>query len=531
MQEITHNAPLVASVGGLRGNSVTLTNPNPVVSSASLSLGVPTIATPISRTYDFGNRPQEGRDPLGNVFGPDADQVMLYNDVARPILDQVLQGYNCTIFAYGQTGTGKTYTMEGDLSLDRGISRSAGIIPRTLQSLFHKLAEDKAEFSVRCSFVELYNEELRDLNALEFAEPQSTTSQPMDNRGLRIYDDKNAGSGVVIQGLEETLITSAEEGLKVLKRGSERRQMAATKCNEQSSRSHSIFTITLHIKEASRTGGEDLLKVGKLNLVDLAGSENVGRSGAVQGRAREAGMINASLLALGRVINKLVEKEKHIPYRESKLTRLLQDSLGGRTKTTIIATISPVNFDETISTLDYALRAKTIQNRPEVNQRMTKNILLGQYATEIERLKADLLAAREKNGIFFSSASWAELAAEQEARRLALEESKKLLEINEAQLDSSRDQFEQSMRLLGTREEELRKVGVELEGKRSEVRGLLEEVEKGQKALEEEGWLREAFERSRSGWKGAAGEAIGDVDGLRAKLGELISMPERMEPS
>lgn len=108
MQEITHNAPLVASVGGLRGNSVTLTNPNPVVSSASLSLGVPTIATPISRTYDFGNRPQEGRDPLGNVFGPDADQVMLYNDVARPILDQVLHGYNCTIFAYGQTGTGKT---------------------------------------------------------------------------------------------------------------------------------------------------------------------------------------------------------------------------------------------------------------------------------------------------------------------------------------------------------------------------------------------------------------------------------------
>lgn len=141
-----------------------------------------------------------------------------------------------------------SYTMEGDLSLDRGISRSAGIIPRTLQSLFHKLAEDKAEFSVRCSFVELYNEELRDLNALEFSEPQSTTSQPMDNRGvptnatannaggggLRIYDDKNAGSGVVIQGLEETLITSAEEGLKVLKRGSERRQMAATKCNEQS---------------------------------------------------------------------------------------------------------------------------------------------------------------------------------------------------------------------------------------------------------------------------------------------------------
>lgn len=139
--------------------------------------------------------------------------------------------------------------MEGDLSLAQGISRSAGIIPRTLYSLFHKLAEDKSEYSVRCSFVELYNEELRDLNALEFVEPHAM-AQPMDNRGshannataangtggggLRIYDDKNAGSGVVIQGLEETLITSAEEGIKVLKRGSERRQIAATKCNEQS---------------------------------------------------------------------------------------------------------------------------------------------------------------------------------------------------------------------------------------------------------------------------------------------------------
>lgn len=134
--------------------------------------------------------------------------------------------------------------MEGDLSLAHGISRSAGIIPRTLYSLFAKLAEDKAEFSVRCSFVELYNEELRDLNALEFAEPSAASSQPMDNRagpaaagtgGLRIYDDKTAGTGVMIQGLEETLITSAEEGLKVLKRGSERRQIAATKCNDQSS--------------------------------------------------------------------------------------------------------------------------------------------------------------------------------------------------------------------------------------------------------------------------------------------------------
>lgn len=316
----------------------------------------------------------------------------------------------------------------------------------------------------------------------------------------------------------------------------------------------------VHIKETSKTGGEDLLKVGKLNLVDLAGSENVGRSGAEKGRAREAGMINASLLALGRVINKLVEKQSHIPYRfvplpltfacsaeadtcrapfrESKLTRLLQDSLGGRTKTTIIATISPVNFEETISTLDYALRAKTIQNRPEINQRMTKGALLGQYATEIERLKVDLLvcprrslgeparaysclpqAAREKNGIYFSSASWAELSAEQEARRLQLEEAKRQIDINDSQLQTTRAQFEMNLRLLGTREEELRKIGDEVARKSKELVVLAKELVETQGELEEETALREAFESSRSGWKGAAGEAFQDVDGLRAKLG------------
>ena len=135
------------------------------------------------------------------------------------------------------------------------------------------------------------------------------------------------------------------------------------------------------------------LKVGKLNLVDLAGSENIGRSGAENKRAKEAGMINQSLLTLGRVINALVEHSPHIPYRESKLTRLLQDSLGGRTKTCIIAAVSPAkcNLEESLSTLEYAHRAKNIRNKPEVNQKMTKRALIREYVNEIERLKADLL--------------------------------------------------------------------------------------------------------------------------------------------
>ncbi|KAM0750804.1 kinesin-domain-containing protein [Meredithblackwellia eburnea MCA 4105] len=584
--EVRANNPILAVASPTRGTSVVLTNPSSSVTTtsstiSSIAASVPTSVPsssipaipPSTKTYDFGSRPSpvEGKPNLGNVFGADADQGMIYGDVAKPILAQVLQGYNCTIFAYGQTGTGKTYTMEGDLTPYHGtFSPQAGIIPRTLYHLFDKLAEDNAEFTVRVSFVEIYNEELRDLNAMgegvhpshsgvgatavveqgEVPRSTSTTtaaggggggkSRPSHAGGpgsaapggekdlsspatsgpkeLRIYDDKTNGSGVVIHGLEETLITSAEEGLRVLKRGSERRQIAATRCNEHSSRSHSIFTIVLHLKETSKSGNEDLLKVGKLNLVDLAGSENVGRSGAKEGRAREAGMINASLLALGRVINKLVEKQNHIPYRESKLTRLLQDSLGGKTKTTIIATISPVNFEETISTLDYAARAKRIENRPEINQRMTKTLLLSQYATEIERLKADLLAAREKNGIFFSTASWAELSAEQELRRVQLEEAKRHIEINDSLLETTKSQFEQNLRLLGTREEEVRKLGREMREKRDEVLRLVGQLEGAREMFKDEQVLRAAFEKSRNAWKGAAGEAFGDNEGLFAKL-------------
>ena len=280
----------------------------------------------------------------------------------------MLAGYNCTIFAYGQTGTGKTYTMSGDMNETFGmLSDAAGIIPRALHSLFNKLEIDDAEASVKCSFIELYNEELRDLIS------------PDENAKLKIYDDntKKGHSSTIVQGMEESHIKSAIDGIKLLQDGSHKRQVAATKCNDLSSRSHTVFTVTAYIK---RTGdnGEDYISAGKLNLVDLAGSENIQRSGAENKRAAEAGLINKSLLTLGRVINALVDRGSHIPYRESKLTRLLQDSLGGRTKTCIIATVSPAksNLEETISTLDYAFRAKNIRNKPQVNQMINKKTLL-----------------------------------------------------------------------------------------------------------------------------------------------------------
>jgi len=216
-----------------------------------------------------------------------------------------------------------------------------------------------------------------------------------------------------------------------LQQGSDKRRTAATLMNKQSSRSHSVFSVTVHQKEHS-VSGEELVKIGKLYLVDLAGSENVGRSGATGARGAEAGNINKSLLALGRVIAKLVQRESHIPYRESKLTRLLQDSLGGRTKTSIIATVSPafMNMEETMSTLDYAARAKNILNKPEVNQKLSKKTLIKDYTQEIMKLKLDLLATREKNGVYLSAERYTEMQAELEELNTKVigytEESKKL---------------------------------------------------------------------------------------------------------
>jgi kinesin family protein 11 len=171
---------------------------------------------------------------------------------------------------------------------------------------------------------------------------------------LKIVEDKRFG--IRVQNLEEIPVKSADEVFAYVSRGIAKRATAETACNAQSSRSHCVFTMTIHMRES--VDGEDVIRVGKLNLVDLAGSECVGRSGAKDARAREAGNINQSLLTLGRVITALVDHLPHIPYRDSKLTRLLQDSLGGRTKTCIIATLSPATwcYDETLSTLEYANR-------------------------------------------------------------------------------------------------------------------------------------------------------------------------------
>ena len=428
----------------------------------------------------------------------------------------MLAGYNCTIFAYGQTGTGKTYTMSGDMNETFGmLSDAAGIIPRALHSLFNKLEIDDAEASVKCSFIELYNEELRDLIS------------PDENAKLKIYDDntKKGHSSTIVQGMEESHIKSAIDGIKLLQDGSHKRQVAATKCNDLSSRSHTVFTVTAYIK---RTGdnGEDYISAGKLNLVDLAGSENIQRSGAENKRAAEAGLINKSLLTLGRVINALVDRGSHIPYRESKLTRLLQDSLGGRTKTCIIATVSPAksNLEETISTLDYAFRAKNIRNKPQVNQMINKKTLLKEFTFEIEWLKSELIATRQRNGVYLSNENYEEITVESESRRILSEEQAAKIETMETNLRNK----VQELYSLTSNFMTLKKDNESTKAVLDETKDILEQTESvlqnARQSLAEETVLRKAHQETEEQLSTVGSELLStlsrtvhDVGGLHAK--------------
>src|SRR5277367_1566936 len=429
----------------------------------------------------------------------------------------MLAGYNCTIFAYGQTGTGKTYTMSGDMNDTFGmLSDAAGIIPRALHALFNKLELSDAESSVKCSFIELYNEELRDLISAE------------ENPKLKIYEDnsKKGHAGTFVQGMEESHIKSAVEGVKLLQEGSYKRQVAATKCNDLSSRSHTVFTITVYIKRTA-DNGEDYISAGKLNLVDLAGSENIQRSGAENKRAAEAGLINKSLLTLGRVINALVDRSSHIPYRESKLTRLLQDSLGGRTKTCIIATVSPAksNLEETISTLDYAFRAKNIRNKPQVNQMINKKTLLREFTNEIEKLKSELIATRQRNGVYLTNETYEEITVESESRRILNEEQAAKIETMETNLRNKvQELFSLTHNFMNLKKDH--------EGTRAtldETKGLLDQTEfvlaNTRQSLAEEALLRKAHERTEEQLNAVGNELIStlgktvvDVGGLHSKL-------------
>ncbi|KAI4130401.1 MAG: hypothetical protein LQ338_001739 [Usnochroma carphineum] len=416
--------------------------------------------------------------------------------------------------------------MTGDMSETMGIlSDAAGVIPRVLQSLFARIEADEAESSVKCSFIELYNEELRDLVSVD------------DTTKLKIYDDaqKKGHGATLVQGMEESYIKSAGAGIKLLQDGSHKRQVAATKCNDLSSRSHTVFTITVYTKRTAENG-EDFVSAGKLNLVDLAGSENIQRSGAENKRAAEAGLINKSLLTLGRVINALVEKGSHIPYRESKLTRLLQDSLGGRTKTCIIATVSPAksNLEETISTLDYAFRAKNIRNKPQVNQTISKKTLLKEFTAEIEKLKGELVATRHRNGVYLTAEGYEEITQESESRRILSEEQKDKIETMEANLRTK----VQELYTLTNNFTSLKKDSEATKQVLDDTKGVLGKTEivlaDTKQNLAEESALRKAHQATEEQLNNVGGELIAtlektvdDVGGLHSKIRRKADLQTR----
>jgi len=332
-----------------------------------------TVDTANNTVSVISDKNQSKTFPFDYVYPMETTQREVYDQVAFPIVDSIFQGYNGTVFAYGQTGCGKTFTMMGIVT-DPNLK---GIIPNAFSHIFGfiKTEGESKKFFLRCSFVEIYNEEVRDLLG-------------KNNRKLDIREDPKKGT--FLRDVTYITIKNTSDIENCLERGNKNRHVGQTSMNDQSSRSHSLFTVYLEIEEKGE-GGNSRIKSGKLNLVDLAGSERVGKTNATGQTFDEGKKINLSLTALGSVIDALSQNRKYVPYKDSKLTRLLADSLGGNTKTVMFANISPAsyNYDETLGTLRYASRAKLIKNAPVVNED-PKDALLRKYEEEIKALKEKL---------------------------------------------------------------------------------------------------------------------------------------------
>eukprot|EP00939_MAST-03C_sp_MAST-3C-sp1_P002094 g2094.t1 len=335
--------------------------------------------------------PRSGRVNRYNfdgVFSPDTTNTQedLYEECGKPMVEQLFQGFNATIFAYGQTSSGKTHTMMGP-SLEEKEFR--GIIPRVCFGIFDRIYEaSDMEFTVKVSYVEIYMERLRDL-----LKPS--------NRNLMIRESKS--KGIYVENMAECYVQGPEEMFDLMDQGMKNRATSATGMNEGSSRSHSVFIVEVNQKDV-KTGSS---KRSQLFLVDLAGSEMVRKTNASGQQLEEAKQINKSLSSLGMVIKALTEGEPHIPYRNSKLTRMLQESLGGNARTCLIICCSPSSYNcsETVSTCGFGSRAKKIKNKARINQQLSAGELQKRLkraeaviATQAARIKT-LEGLLEANGI------------------------------------------------------------------------------------------------------------------------------------
>lgn len=335
------------------------------------------------------SRPEPRIFTFDYVASISATQEEIFSVVAKNIIESCMNGYNGTIFAYGQTGSGKTFTMLGAMDhVDIFNHNLRGVIPRSLEFIFSlisrekQMAGDAKEFLCKCSFLEIYNEQVFDL-----LDPASTS----------LFIRENIQKGVFVEGVMEMSLSSAAEAYQVLSLGWRNRRVASTSMNRESSRSHAVFTLTIQSKE--KRNGMVNIRSSQLNLVDLAGSERQRDTQSDGMRLKEAGSINRSLSSLGNVINALAEmahgKGRFVPYRDSKLTFLLRDSLGGNAKTAVIVNVHPGGryFGETLSTLQFARRTKLIKNKAVVNEDTRGDI--SQLQAEIKRLREQLSLQQE----------------------------------------------------------------------------------------------------------------------------------------
>ena len=316
------------------------------------------------------------------VASEEATQEEIFEKVGKPITESCLFGYNGTIFAYGQTGAGKTFTILGpSLKLGPDFKHSSeyhkrGLLPRCFEFLFSSIEPDL--YNIKCSYLEIYQEQVNDL-----LNPNPQT--------LQLREDMKRG--VYVEGLIEESVKDVNETYNLLRIGTQNRHVGSTSMNKESSRSHSVFSLVLE----SRT--KDGVVFRRFHLIDLAGSERQKATDCAGERLKEAGMINKSLSALGNVINSLVDisegKSRHIHYRDSKLTFLLKDSLGGNSKTCLVANISPAfsALNETLSTLKFSQRAKQIKNSAVVNENLSDQVAF--FKSEIKKLQEELFFAKE----------------------------------------------------------------------------------------------------------------------------------------
>ncbi|XP_069561967.1 centromere-associated protein E isoform X5 [Brachyistius frenatus] len=323
------------------------------------------------------------------VFTADETTSQLYQDIAKPLVVSTVEGYNGTIFAYGQTSSGKTFTMMGG-------GRIPGVIPLAVEDVFQSIKNfPKKEFLLRVSYMEIYNETVTDLLV------DSWKRKPLEVR-------ETINKNIYVAELTEELITSSAQALAWIRKGEKNRHYGKTKMNQRSSRSHTIFRMILESRErsdpASGENADGAVIVSHLNLVDLAGSERASQTGAEGARFKEGCHINRSLLILGQVMKKLTDESQkgYTNYRDSKLTRILQNSLGGNAKTVIICTITPITLEETLSTLQFASTAKKMKNDPHVTEVSDDGALLKRYRNEIVDLKRRL---QEVSGVTHATAT------------------------------------------------------------------------------------------------------------------------------